>query len=146
MRVLGTYQDYEIAKQKLKLAEETSDLNTDGEASKVQRKIKRKKVIESSEDDSETDETFLKLKPFPKLSGSISKTLNNKVRLSSPKPLRNKLDFSVHTSRPAEDRANTRQVLKYERIIFKIFHPQIHHSQHVVTYRKVFLKNESLRN
>ncbi|KAF5300315.1 hypothetical protein FQA39_LY11172 [Lamprigera yunnana] len=43
VRILGTYSSYEIAKPKLKLAEEQSDLNSDNEQAKRNRKFKRKK-------------------------------------------------------------------------------------------------------
>ncbi|KAK9686193.1 hypothetical protein QE152_g37372 [Popillia japonica] len=65
VRILGTYSSYEVAKPKLKVAEEESDLNTDTEAKK-HRKLKKKRVLSSSEDD-EYDQLSSKLKPFPKV-------------------------------------------------------------------------------
>ncbi|KAK4873019.1 hypothetical protein RN001_015048 [Aquatica leii] len=68
VRILGTYSSYEIAKPKLKLAEEQSDLNTsDDEEAKIQRKFKKKVISSSDEEVYEEDHIHskLKLKPFP---------------------------------------------------------------------------------
>ncbi|VEN61413.1 unnamed protein product [Callosobruchus maculatus] len=44
MRILGTYDSYEIGKRKLKIAEDQSDLSTDDyEKSKKRRSLKKKK-------------------------------------------------------------------------------------------------------
>ncbi|KAK4878609.1 hypothetical protein RN001_011115 [Aquatica leii] len=59
---------YKIAKPKLKLAEEQSDLNTsDDEEAKIQRKFKKKVISSSDEEVYEEDHIHskLKLKPFP---------------------------------------------------------------------------------
>ncbi|KAF5285085.1 hypothetical protein FQA39_LY16774 [Lamprigera yunnana] len=65
VRILGTYSSYEIAKPKLKLAEEQSDLNSDNEQAKRNRKFKRKKVLASSDDEVYEDREECILEPFP---------------------------------------------------------------------------------
>ncbi|KAF5275031.1 hypothetical protein FQA39_LY06968 [Lamprigera yunnana] len=65
VRILGTYSSYEIAKPKLKLAEEQSDLNSDNEQAKRNRKFKRKKVRASSDDEVYEDREECILEPFP---------------------------------------------------------------------------------
>ncbi|KAF5298804.1 hypothetical protein FQA39_LY11693 [Lamprigera yunnana] len=52
---------YEIAKPKLKLAEEQSDLNSDNEQAKRNRKFKRKKVLASSDDECDNKDESQKI-------------------------------------------------------------------------------------
>nr|CAI5844479.1 unnamed protein product [Callosobruchus analis] len=65
MRILGTYDSYEIGKRKLKIAEDQSDLSTDDyEKSKKMRSLKKKRIFSSSDDDSDMDKH---LEPFPQM-------------------------------------------------------------------------------
>ncbi|KAB0796062.1 hypothetical protein PPYR_10123 [Photinus pyralis] len=69
IKILGTYSSYEKAREKLILAEVTSDLNTDGERdSKQYRKVSKKKHLSTSnEEGSESDRQSYPSPPKKKL-------------------------------------------------------------------------------
>ncbi|CAH0548524.1 unnamed protein product [Brassicogethes aeneus] len=77
VKILGTYDCYETAKKKLKLAEERTDLeSSDAEDAKKKRKLNHKKNLSSGPDSDEDD--FI-ISSFPKPPQKVLTLPNNRV-------------------------------------------------------------------
>ncbi|KAK4882105.1 hypothetical protein RN001_005424 [Aquatica leii] len=91
MRILGTYGTFELAKGKLKIAEEVSDLNSDcEEIAKQKRRDKMRKVLSSDEEDNDDDDDSDTDTPYPTIPSIIQRQgtmLNSLVREQSNSPL-----------------------------------------------------------
>ncbi|KAK4885327.1 hypothetical protein RN001_001598 [Aquatica leii] len=90
MRILGTYGTFELAKGKLKIAEELSDLNSDcEEIAKQKRRDRMRKVLSSDEEDNDDDDSDTDT-PYPTIPSIIQRQgtmLNSLVREQSNSPL-----------------------------------------------------------
>uniref|UniRef100_A0A1Y1KE11 Uncharacterized protein n=1 Tax=Photinus pyralis TaxID=7054 RepID=A0A1Y1KE11_PHOPY len=142
IKILGTYSSYEKAREKLILAEVTSDLNTDGERdSKQYRKVSKKKHLSTSnEEGSESDRQSYPSPPKKKL---IKEKRLRTQRCSEVTPAKKylRLKHIVH-------KLNRYLFHMKKQVVHKLFHhhliyieKQVIHNRYHRFHMKIF-KNE----